>query len=141
MRRPSVITAFLLAACHAVTRSPFTPLCDAAREGNTKAIRSLVATGEDPNAASGGNDWTPLLHAIHKHQNASVTALLDAGADVNRATPGGMTPLMMAAGYGYDDTVQILLAQKANIGLRGEEGDTALDWALTGMNDIDRMTF
>ena len=48
---------------------------------------------------------------------------------------------MMAAGYGYDDTVQLLLKRGAKADLRNPGGETALDWALTGANDIDRMTF
>ena len=70
-----------------------------------------------------------------------MTALLDAGADVNRADANGVTPLMMAAGYGYNDTVKLLLQRKADPTVKRPNGETALDWAMSGMNDIDRMTF
>ena len=64
-----------------------------------------------------------------------MAALLDAGADPNRA--GGhdsLTPLAMAAAYGYDDTVRLLLE-------RGAKADSgALDAALDGTADIDRFT-
>ncbi len=116
------------------------PIIGAARNGDIRAIRTQAARGADPNEPGGVNDWTPLEHAIHKHQNASVTALLDAGADPNRADPRGVTPLMMAAGYGYTDTVQILLKRGANTKLRDRDGATALDMAITGVNDIDRFT-
>ena len=133
------LTALLLGGCFAAT-SPFSELADVSRAGDVAAIRQLVAHGADPNAPSGGNTWTPLHHAIHKHQTASVAALLDVGADPNRRA-GTVTPLMMAAGYGYDDIVALLLARGADPALRGEEGGTALDWALTGTADIDDFTF
>jgi len=129
-----LLAAILLLACMARPHAQFSGLCDAARAGDTAAVRQLVAKGADPNAPSGNNDWTPLRHAIHKHQTASVVTLLDAGADVNRAGRDGVTPLMMAAGYGFDDTVELLLK-------RGAKPEGALDWALTGTNDIDRLTF
>ena len=129
-----LLAAILLLACMARPHAQFSGLCDAARAGDTALIRQLTAKGADPDAPSGNNDWTPLLHAIHKHQTASVGALLDAGADVNRAGHDGVTPLMMAAGYGYDDTVRTLLE-------RGAKPEGALDWALTGATDVDRFTF
>ena len=129
-----VLAAILFTACMVRPHAQFSELCNAARAGDTALIRQLVAKGADPNAPSGDNQWTPLLHAIHKHQTASVGALLDAGADANRAGDNGMTPLMMAAGYGYDDTVELLLT-------RGAKPDGALDWALNGTTDIDRFTY
>jgi ankyrin repeat protein len=139
--RLSIASLFLAACQAAVPPAQFSSLADAARNGDTAAIRRLVADGADPNAPSGGNGWTPLLHAIHKHQNASVAALIDAGADVNRPDAKRLTPLMMAAGYGYDDTVQLLLSRHADPTIRDLDGGTALDWAMTGMTDIDRWTF
>ena len=129
-----LLAAIFFAACMVRPHAQVSGLCDAARAGDAALIRQLVANGADPNAPSGGNDWTPLLHAIHKHQTASAGALLDAGADANRAGDNGMTPLMMAAGYGYDDTVRLLLQH-------GAKPDGALDWALSGTTDIDRFTY
>lgn len=129
-----MVFVLLLLACNTAPHSETSTLCVAARDGDAPMIRQLVARGADPNAAAGGNGWTPLLHAVHKHQNASVVALLDAGADVNRTGDENVTPLMMAAGYGYDDTARLLLQ-------RGAKPGQALDWALTGVTDIDRFTF
>ena len=129
-----VLAAILLAACMVRPHAEFSELVDAARAGDTALIRQLVSKGADPNEPAGDNQWTPLLHAIHKHQTASVGALLDAGADANRAGDDGVTPLMMAAGYGYDDAVRVLLQ-------RGAKPDGALDWALIGTTDIDRFTY
>jgi ankyrin repeat protein len=140
--RKTIVAAILLTACNAAPRAAeFSDLCNAVRAGDTASIQQLVAKGADPNAPAGGNDWTPLLHAIHKHQNASVAALVAAGADINRAGRDGVTPLMMAAGYGYDDTVQLLLQRGASATLKSPDGESALDWAMAGTTDIDRFTF
>jgi hypothetical protein len=139
--RTRLLVVLLFTACNFTRHAAFSDLANAARAGDAAGIRQLVARGADPNAPSGGNSWTPLLHAIHTHQNASVSALLDAGADVNRADHEGITPLMMAAGYGYDDTVRLLLERKADARLKRRNGETALDWAMSGMTDIDRWTF
>jgi ankyrin repeat protein len=139
--RTSVVAALLFTACNIVRQAQVSPIAGAAREGDPTKIRELATRGADPNAPSGGNRWTPLLHAVHKHQNASVAALLNAGADVNRADEQGVTPLMMAAGYGYDDTVQLLLQRHADARVKRSNGETALDWAMSGMTDIDRFTF
>ena len=117
-----------------------TPLADAARAGDVTEIRALAAKGADPNERSGVNTWTPLMHAIHKNQRASVAALLDAHADPNLASRSGETPLMMAAGYGQAAIVRLLLARGANARLTDKRGDSALDYALTGANDIDDFT-
>lgn len=133
----TAIIFFVASACY---RAPAQPLTAAARSGDAGAVRRLVAQGQDPNARDGVNDWSPLEHAIHKRQPAAVVALLDAGADPNRADSRGITPLMMAAGYGYTDIVQILLKRGADPRLRDRDGATALDFAITGVSDIDRFT-
>jgi len=117
------------------------PLASAARNGDVTAIRQLTAHGADPNEASGENGWTPLMHAIHKNQLASVKALLESGASPNVAASGGMTPLMMASGYGYSDIVRALLARGADSHAADEHHERAIDYALDGMTDIDRFTF
>ena len=118
----------------------FSPLVDAARDGDAASIHRLIAAGADPNAPAGENDWTPLIHAVHKNQAASVAALLDSGAEPNRAVDGG-TPLMWAAGYGNTPIVEMLMRRGANPRLTDLDGETALDWALVGTTDIDRFTF
>jgi len=137
-------TAFvlLLAGCGLRPHPHSTQLVDAARAGDAAAIRSLVAAGADPDQPAGSNGWTPLLHAIHKNQIVSVQALLDAGAGVNRAagTANPMTPLMMAAGYGYPDIVRLLLRRGADPRLTDSGGFHAIDLAVAGIPDIDRFT-
>jgi len=136
--RPALL-AFLVLGC-VRPYSGFTPLADAARAGDVATIRSLIAQGADPNEAAGQNHWSPLLHAIHKGQIHSIEALLDGGADINRLSGDGITPLMMAAGYGYTDIVQLLLRHGANPRIADGGGFRAIDVAAAGVPDIDRFT-
>ena len=134
MKRLTIALALLLAAC-SVPHHELNPLVGAARGGDARQIRALVAAGADPNAHdAGGNQWTPLIHAVHKHQLGSAEALIAAGADPNGAAPGGLTPLEMAAGYGHADMVALLLRRGARA------TNDAFDAALSGTNDIDDFT-
>ncbi len=133
------LTLALISGCGGY--GPSAPILGAARSGDVAAIRSLVARGANPNERDDAvNHWTPLLHAVHKHQLGSVAALIDAGADPNGTDPNGTTPLMMAAGYGQTDMVELLLRRGANAHLADQHGATALDLALAGVPDIDRFT-
>jgi len=132
--------ALLLVAC-TVRHDGFTPLANAAREGDADSVRQLCARGADPNQPSGEHGWTPLLHAVHKNQLDNVRALLDAGASADIAAPNGTTPLMMAAGYGNRPMVALLLERGAKADVRDHSGAVALDYALTGVTDVDDFTF
>lgn len=142
MRLAAAVLVFLaFAGCSAAKRAEMPPLIEAVRSGDAASVRALVAKGADPNAPSGGNGWTPLLHAIHTNQAASVEALLAAGAAVDGTDGNGTTPLMMAGGYGYTPIVALLLSRGADARKRDRGGETALEYALAGANDIDRLTF
>ncbi|MEO8027785.1 MAG: ankyrin repeat domain-containing protein, partial [Bryobacteraceae bacterium] len=80
------------------------------------------------------------LHAIHKNQAVSVHLLLESGADPNATAGHGPTPLIMAAGYGYANIVEDLLAHGANAQLADNTGFGPLDAAVGGVADIDRFT-
>ncbi len=123
------------------TLVPPSPLASAARVGDLAGIRRLVKEGADLNEPSGVNGWTPLHHAIHKNQIGSVRVLLELGADVNARVPHSVTPLMMAAGYGYDPIVRLLLEHNADPTIKDVHGETAIDYARHGVTDIDRWTW
>lgn len=138
MRR---LVLLLVAFGCAVTGKNESEFIGAVRSGDVADVRAMCAHGTDPNAPFGPNGWSPLLHAVHKHQLGTAAALIDAGAVVDRAAPGGMTPLMMAAGYGHREMVALLLQRGANPRIRNPKGETALDYALTGMTDSDEFTY
>jgi ankyrin repeat protein len=97
------------------------PISIAARTGDVDQIRALAATRNVNAFDPGRNHWTPLLHAIHKNQIGAIDTLIAVGADVNLASPGGRTPLLMAAGNGQADVVRRLLTAGANPRLAGDE--------------------
>jgi TonB family protein len=58
-----------------------------------------------------------------------VSALLAQGADVNESTERGQTALMLAAVFGHDDVVALLLSHGADVKLKDGLGLTAMEWA------------
>ena len=133
----ALFAAFWLAGCN---MQPGDLVIGAARSGDTKTLKTLLAGGADPNRRWGVNNWTPLMHAIHKDQKASVEVLLAVGADINARCGDGVTALMMAAGYGYADIVKVLLDNGADIHAETSGGDNALTMAVGGVPDIDKFT-
>jgi hypothetical protein len=136
---PLLAVPFALSGC--LSLSPeLPPIVVAARTGNLNRIEQLAAAGADLNVHAGVHRWTPLLHAIHKNQPGSVRLLLDHGARVNEPGGGGLTPLIMAAGYGYAGIAAMLLEAGADPELQTRDGTTALVAAVGGVPDIDRFT-
>ena len=140
MKQTTAVILFVavLAACGGARVG--SPLIDAARSGDAPTIQALLRGGADPNETGGVNGWTALQHAIHKNQAASVSALLEGGAYPNSRGGSRMTPLMMAAGYGQEQILRLLLKKGADPRLRNPQGEAAVDLALSGTTDIDRFT-
>ncbi len=137
MRYVPLIALMALAACSSHDSDA---LAEAVRAGRTAEMKDLIARGENPNRASGVNDWPLIMHAVHKNQMQSVATLLDLGAGVNGADTNGETALMMAAGYGDDEMVRLLLRRGADPELADRRGRRAVDYARTGVADIDNFT-
>jgi hypothetical protein len=135
----SLIAIAVLLLCGCGHGRSGSPLIGAVREGRGEAALELIRSGADPNLPGGVNGWTPVMHAIHKGQTEMVRLLLQHGAQPNLRA-GRTTPLIMAAGYGYEEMVRILLEHGADPRLRADDGSSALDVAVGGVPDIDRVT-
>lgn len=106
-----------------------TPLMLAAIKGNLPAVQALLARGADVNQPG----WAPLHYAVSggTPQHAQIVALLlEHSAYIDAASPNGSTPLMLAARYGSDAIVQLLLQEGADPTLKNQQGLTARDFAL-----------
>jgi uncharacterized protein len=108
-----------------------TPLHQAVRVNDVKAVDALIKKGADVKAVT-RYGVTP-MHVAALNGNAVILRrLLDAGADVNTATPGGETALMTAARTGNADAVTLLLDRGANVNAKdAARSQTALMWAVT----------
>jgi uncharacterized protein len=117
-RISAVVAALVCVSCMNSpfeTGPPITPLIAAARDGDTKTMAQLIASGADVNERGGVNNWTPLMHAVHKNQLAAANALVAAGADLN-ATAGARgrdTALSLALVQNEPEIASLLRAHGA----------------------------
>jgi hypothetical protein len=102
-----------------------TALMMAALKGDLAVSRELIKRG----AKVRRSGWTPLHYAASSAQVSVVALMLENGADIDAQAPNGNTALMMAARYGEEDGVALLLARGANKRLLNERGQSAQDFA------------
>ena len=95
-------------------------LIDAARNGDTKKVKSLIDKGADIEASNDEN-WTPLIWAANGGYTEIVKMLLDKEADIEARNSSGFTPLMEAAKRGNTEIVALLLDKGADIEAKNEE--------------------
>ena len=122
-----VLTAWLNAAGPA-------PVADAAMSRDRDAVKALLKTGADVNAAQG--DGMTALHWASRNGDAELTQmLLFAGANVKATTRlGGYTPLMMAAEQGHATVIAALLSGGADAKAANTMGTTPLMLAAASGN-------
>ena len=93
-------------------------LCDAARDGDTAKIESLLegnpemVFGKDPE----GN--TALHWAAKAGHRDTAELLISSRASVDATARNGQTPLHVAAFHGHRDVAELLLANKASVNAR-----------------------
>ena len=103
----------------------------AAIKGDLANVKLLLGRGARINQAG----WTALHYAASGPESSTVGWLLDRGAAVDALSPNGSTPLMMAAQYGSEVSVDLLLARGANMALRNQQDLGAIDFARSGGRD------
>lgn len=149
------------ASLTATTRDGLTPLCVALNARAFQAASALVKGGASPNVACGTNRLTPLM-IVATHEKADTSGnvpvdggqflsdgmspleigklLVDKGADVNARGRGGVTALMIAAGYDNGPLVGLLVQAGAQVDARSDAGKTALDIAKDNGSDTAAST-
>lgn len=119
----AAVVATLAGAWSAWSATGSKPLLEAARRGDGEAIRSLVKSGVDVNAAEG--DGATALHWASYHDDAeSAALLLKAGAKADAVNDLGATPLWMACQNRNPRMVKLLLEAGANPNAALQSGET-----------------
>jgi len=110
------------------------PVADAAMAREREAVKALLKSGADVNAAQG--DGMTALHWAARNGDAELTQmLLFAGANVKATTRlGGYTPLMMAAEQGHATVIAALLSGGADAKAANSMGTTPLMLAAAAGN-------
>ena len=110
------------------------PVADAAMARERDAVKALLKSGADVNAAQG--DGMTALHWASRNGDAEMAQmLLFAGANVKATTRlGGYTPLMMAAEQGHAPVIAALLTGGADAKAANAMGTTPLMLAAASGN-------
>jgi ankyrin repeat protein len=101
------------------------PLMIAALTGQFDVAVRLIERGAHVNKPG----WAPLHYAATKGHLNLIQLLLEHHAYIDAASPNGTTPLMMAAHYGSDEAVRLLLDEGADPTLRNQLKLSAIDFA------------
>jgi uncharacterized protein len=126
----------LLPALHAATDSA---LVTAAKDGDLRAVRALLAKRVNVNETARDGS-TALLWAVYHSDVEMTKALLAAGAKADTANKYGVTPLIQAARTGDTPLIDSLLKAGADATLAHPDGETALMAAArTGRIDAVRL--
>lgn len=102
-----------------------TPLMLAALRGHREAALKLIERG----AQVQRDGWAPVHYAASGPDARLLALLLDKGANINARAPNRNTPLMMAARYGTQDSVTLLLQRGADRKLINGKNLSAADMA------------
>lgn len=110
---------------NALNQAGESALMMAALKGNLEGAQLLLARGAKVNQPG----WSPLHYAAAGPDPKVVQLLIDHGAAIDSASPNGTTPLMMAAQYGSEASVDLLLSHGADLKRRNERNLDAIDFA------------
>jgi len=110
---------------NALNQAGESPLMMAALKGDLAGTQLLLEGGARVNQPG----WSALHYAATGPEPKIVQLLIERGAEIDAASPNETTPLMMAAQYGSEDSVSLLLARGADASRRNQKGLRALDFA------------
>lgn len=104
-------------------------LLDAAWQGKSDTIRSLIKGGVDVNAKDKESGLTALMAAAAFGNTDVINLLISSGAKINVKDKYGWSAIMIASESGNLNTVKALLKRGANINYKEGNGLTAADLA------------
>lgn len=113
---------------NALNASGESALMFAAIKGDLGLCERLLERGARVNQSG----WAPLHYAASGPNPKIVQLLLARGAEIEAESPNRSTPLMMAARYGSEESVQALLERGADPARRNERELAAADFARLG---------
>lgn len=102
-----------------------TPLMIAALKGHIQFAKRMIARGADVNKTG----WTPLHYAATSGHLEMIKLLIDEHAYIDTESPNQSTPLMLAAMYGTEAAVKLLLQEGADASAKNQLGMNAADFA------------
>jgi uncharacterized protein len=109
-----------------------TALMMAALRGQVAWMQRLLERG----AAVHKEGWSPIHYAATGPDVKAVALLLERGAPVEARSPDKDTPLMMAARYGTEASIDLLLARGASASVTNGRNLDAVDLARAGGRDF-----
>lgn len=106
---------------------------EAARTGNVKLLKKLIALNKDTIHALSPMGFDPLMIACYRGQTKCAGFLIAQGADVNRSSAEGSA--LQAACYQNNTELALLLIKRgAGLNTQGPDGNTALMYAVLNQN-------
>lgn len=124
-RGAAAILATSLLSSSAMSARSDDGLLKAARDGDTRSVRALLAQRADANVAE-PDGTTPLAWAAYRDDASAADALIAAGADTNKANDYGVTPLWLACSNGSAPMIARLLKGGADPNVTLWSGETVL---------------
>lgn len=97
-------------------------LIEAARNGDLRTVRALIANGANVNAKS-PMGFSALSGSAGKGHTEVVKFLLENGVNVNEKLRFGTNALDQASFWGHVSTVELLLAKGADVNIRKDESN------------------
>ena len=128
MQREAIIIILALSLALGGCARKKDALLDAAQDGDTNTVKSLLDAGGDVNLKD-ETGRTLLMYATLKNHKEVVQVLLDKGADVNARNTTGETALSFAARQGHPEIARALLRKGADVNAQDSAGTAPVVYA------------